>query len=61
MMVRFGMPPGTPAFDQSAALSGFRIPLQFWATRRAGRQRQEMHTAAAGELKIPLFDTLFMA
>src|ERR1700678_1977925 len=61
MVVLFGMPPGTPAFDQSAALSGLRMPRQFWASRDGDCQRDAKHNAAAGRPRIPLLIADFMA
>src|SRR5580704_234408 len=61
MVVRLGIPPGTPALDQSAALSGLRMPRQFWAGRDWGWPREAIHIAAAGRLHIPLFIGQFIA
>jgi hypothetical protein len=54
MVVRLGIPPGTPALDQSAALSGLRMPRQFWAGRDWGWQSETIHIAATGRLQILL-------
>ena len=61
IVVRFGIPSGIPALDQSAARSGFRMPLQPWASRSPGRPRQAMQIAAADGLMSLLFLALFMA